>query len=241
MRLDVALVERGICASRAKAQRTIEENLVSVNGQPEQKLSRIIGESDEVTLQDSPAQHYVGRGALKLLHAVQTFDIHVTGLRCLDVGASTGGFTQVLLERGAAHVTAVDVGTGQLAPMLRDDARVLSLEQTDIRTLNIEPVQFACVDVSFISLTLILPRLTELLIAHSHVVALVKPQFECGPAALGKRGVVKSAKEHQRALQQVIAAAQQAGFAELGVTQSPLLGGQGNTEILLHLRREGCA
>ena len=240
MRLDVILVERGLCITRAKAQRAIEDGLVQVNGKLAQKSSIMIMQGDEITLQDSPAQHYVGRGALKLLHALEVFDIDVTGLRCLDVGASTGGFTQVLLERGVAHVTAVDVGTGQLVPMLREDPRVLSLEKTDIRTLEISQMQLACVDVSFISLTLILPKLAECLLPHSHVITLVKPQFECGPAALSKRGVVRSPKEHQRALQQVIAAAQQAGFAELGVTQSPLLGGQGNTEFLLHLQRGGC-
>lgn len=237
MRLDIALVERGLCDSRARAQRAIEAGLVSVNGKLAQKPSMQIVQGDEITLQDDPTQHYVGRGALKLLHALEVFNIDVTGLRCLDVGASTGGFTQVLLECGAAHVIAVDVGTGQLAPALQVDSRVLSLEQTDIRSLEIAPVQFACVDVSFISLQLVLPKLAELLLPHSHAVALLKPQFECGPAAVGKRGVVKSPKEHQHALQRVISAAQQAGFAELGVTQSPLLGGQGNTEFLLHLQR----
>jgi len=198
-------------------------------------------QDDEIVLQDDHAQHYVGRGALKLLHALEVFDINVAGLRCLDVGASTGGFTQVLLERGAAHVTAVDVGTGQLAPMLREDPRVHSREQMDIRMLEMPAVEFACVDVSFISLKLVLPKLAELLLPQRAAVALVKPQFECGPSAVNKRGLVKSPRERERALRQVIAAAQQAGFAELGVTQSPLLGGQGNVEFLLYLQREGCA
>jgi len=234
------MVERGLCPTRSKAQLAIAEGLVQVNGKPAQKPSLPTGENDEITLQDDPAQHYVGRGALKLLHALEVFDIDVNGLQCLDVGASTGGFTQVLLECGAAQITAVDVGTGQLASLLRCDSRVLSLEQTDIRTLDIAPVQFACVDVSFISLKLILPKLAQLLLPRSHVVALVKPQFECGPAALGKRGVVKSPQMRQQAVQQVTAAAQFAGFVELGVMQSPLLGGEGNMEFLVHLQKEAC-
>jgi len=240
VRLDIALVQRGLCTTRARAQRAIEDRLVRVNGELAQKPSLMTVQGDEITLQDDPMQHYVGRGARKLLHALDVFAVDVTGLHCLDVGASTGGFTQVLLEHGAAHVTAVDVGKGQLSSMLLCDSRVLSLEQTDIRTLEIAPVQFACVDVSFISLKLVLPKLAELLLPQGAVVALVKPQFECGAAALSKRGVVKSPQARERAVQQVAAAAQQCGFAERGVVQSPVLGGEGNVEFLLHLQKEGC-
>jgi len=239
VRLDVALVQRGLCTTRARAQRAIADGLVNVNGQLAQKPSMLLVQANEITLQDDPAQHYVGRGALKLLHAFDVFAIDVTGLQCLDIGASTGGFTQVLLERGAAHVTAVDVGTAQLSPLLLADPRVTSLEQTDVRSLDIAPVQFACVDVSFISLRHVLPKLAELLLPQGVAVALVKPQFECGQAALSKRGVVKSPQAWQRAVQQVIAAAQQCGLTQLGLVQSPVLGGEGNIEFLLHLQKEG--
>jgi len=238
MRLDFALAQRGLCSSRERAKAAIMAGLVSVNGKSERKPSRMIAESDVLALSEDKSLRYVSRGALKLLHALEEFSIDVTGLRCLDVGASTGGFTQVLLERGAAHVTAVDVGTAQLAQALREDARVLSLEQTDIRALEAEPVSFACVDVSFISLKLVLPKLFELLDAGGCAVCLVKPQFEVGPGVVSKSGVVKDAKMQLRALEEVIAAAEQIGFTPMGTTRSPITGGAGNAEFLLCLKKE---
>jgi len=239
MRLDIALVQRGLCSSRARAKTAIEAGLVAVNGNRAYKPSVIISESDALVLQDDDSLRYVSRGALKLLRALDYFQLDVTGLTCLDVGASTGGFTQVLLERGASRVTAVDVGTAQLAQALREDPRVASLEQTDIRTLSIPPMDFCCVDVSFISLKLVLPSMFALLRQGACAICLVKPQFEVGPARVGKHGLVKDQKAQAFAIAEVIAAAQQAGFAPQGLTYSPVLGGVGNVEFLLHLTKSG--
>ena len=237
MRLDLALVQRGLCNSRVRAKTALQAGLVTINGITEQKPSRDVSERDELALREDASLRYVSRGAQKLLHALDYFGVEVTGLRCLDVGASTGGFTQVLLERGAAQVVAVDVGTSQLAQVLRDDPRVYSLEQTDIRALDIALVRFCCVDVSFISLTLILPKLFMLLEQESSLICLVKPQFEVGPQFVGKHGVVKDAKARARALEEVSAAAVQAGFFVQGHTPSPITGGQGNVEYLLFLNK----
>ena len=231
------MVERRLCSSRERAKSAITAGLVCVNGQQECKPSRDVSERDVLDLREDEALRYVSRGALKLLRALDEFAIDVAGQRCLDVGASTGGFTQVLLERGAAQVTAVDVGTAQLAQIIRDDTRVLSLEQTDIRTLETAPVAFACVDVSFISLRLVLPKLFELVVDGGCAICLVKPQFELGPGA-GKHGVIKDPKAQRRALEEVTAAAERVGFMLGGTTVSPITGGAGNVEFLLCLKKE---
>jgi len=179
----------------------------------------------------------VSRGALKLLHALDSFEIDVSGLRCLDAGASTGGFTQVLLERGAAQVIAVDVGTAQLARALLEDPRVVSMERTDIRSLEIPPVDFTSADLSFISLKLVLPRLYILLKSGGGAVCLLKPQFEAGPGHRDKRGVVRDPKVHARVVDEVGAAAERAGFMRAGLVRSPIAGGDGNIEFLLYLRK----
>ena len=236
MRLDQSLAQFGL--SREKAKAAVLAGLVTVNGREERKPSRDISDGDTLALKDDETLRYVGRGALKLLRALDVYEIAVAGLRCLDVGASTGGFTQVLLERGAARVFAVDVGAGQLAGPLRDDARVANLERTDIRALELEPVDFICADVSFISLRLILPKLFDLLKDGGAAVCLLKPQFECGPGH-AKHGIVKDPKVQARAVGEVCAAARGAGFALRGVTHSPITGGDGNLEFLLFLRRGG--
>lgn len=239
MRLDAALVQRGLCGSRERAKTAVLTGLVTVNGREERKPSRDVSEGDALTLRHDEGMHYVGRGALKLLRALDVYGISPAGLRCLDVGASTGGFTQVLLERGAAQVFAVDVGTGQLAQSLREDPRVTSLEGTDIRSLELPPVEFACADVSFISLRLVLPKIFTLLRAEGEAVCLIKPQFELGPGVVGKRGVVKDHKLQARAIGEVCAAARTEGFALGGLTYSPIAGGEGNVEFLLYLRKGG--
>jgi len=236
MRLDLALAER--CGSRERAKAAIVAGLVTVNGHEERRPSRKVGERDALVLQENEVLRYVSRGALKLLRALDEFAIDVTGLCCLDVGASTGGFTQVLLERGAIEVTAVDVGTAQLAQAIREDPRVLSLERTDIRKLDIPPVDFACVDVSFISLKLVLPKLFELVKEEGAAVCLVKPQFELGPGMVNKSGVVKDEKARMCAIDEVSAAAWQIGFKPKGVTLSPITGSAGNIENLLYLTKE---
>jgi len=238
MRLDLALMQRGLCSSRQRAKAAIEGGWVTVNGIVERKPSRTVDEKDSIVVCENDSLRYVSRGALKLLHGLDYFKIDVTGLRCLDIGASTGGFTQVLLERGVRQVVAVDVGTAQLAQVLREDARVLSLEQTDIRTLDISPVQFCCVDVSFISLRLVLPHVFANLENNRNAICLLKPQFEVGPQFVGKRGVVKDEKARVRALEEMKIAAEQLGFVVPGATPSPITGGNGNVEFLLYLKKE---
>lgn len=240
MRLDLALVQRGLLPSRERAKQEILAGMVQVNGREVRKPSHEAAEGDAITLQ--AVQDYVGRGYLKLQKALDLFGIDVAGMACMDVGASTGGFTQLLLERGARTVHAIDVGTGQLAQRLRDDARVINMEQTDFRRVTREQVgtpDFACVDVSFISLRLILPQLYDLLHESGQAVCLLKPQFETGAPV--KHGVVKDRKVHERVISALCDAAGRAGFVCCGLTHSPLTGGNGNIEFLLHLAKEGAS
>ena len=237
-RLDVLLCELGFFDSRTKAQSAIAEGRVSSEGKMLRKPSQKIPSGTPVEV--SQKHVYVGRGAYKLLAAIDAFGIDPKGKVCLDVGASTGGFTQVWLEHGAKHVFSVDVGTNQLAPSLREDPRVTPLEQTDIRALPAECVKSAelcSVDVSFISLSKILPApaVFQVFSRGGSVAALIKPQFEAGRASLNKHGVVKSQSDHIRAVENVILSAQNAGYTVSGLIPSPISGGDGNTEYLLFL------
>lgn len=236
-RLDVLLVSRGLFTSREQARRSIMAGAVYVDGVRELKPGTAVPEnaSTEVRGETLP---FVSRGGLKLAKALQHFGISVTNRDCLDVGASTGGFTDCLLQNGARHVHAVDVGYGQLAWQLRQDPRVTVLERTNIRHLEpgqVPMVDMVTIDVSFISLTKVLPIVRTLLRAGGDVVALVKPQFEAGREQVGKKGVVRDAATHQRVLTTVIAAAAELGFHAAGVTYSPIKGPEGNIEFLLHL------
>ena len=240
LRLDAALPERGLAMSRERAKQMILAGEVFVNGAVIKKPARMIAEDDRIEARHSGKVDYVGRGYLKLEKAIESFYINVSGLNCLDIGASTGGFTQLLLERGASKVTAVDVGTGQLAPLLREDSRVTNLEKTDIRTVTREMVgkaDFACVDVSFISLNLIFPHMFALLSEAGSAVCLLKPQFEAGPQRIGKRGVVKDKKVQAQVLSEVLWHAKEVGFSVCGVTHSPIRGGEGNLEFLVYLHK----
>lgn len=239
MRLDQALVERGLCTSREKAQRSIMAGQVRVNGHPARKSSDSVRETDAVELLET--EKYVSRGGHKLEHALQHFSLDVAGVRAIDLGASTGGFTDCLLQAGAAKVYAVDVGQGQLAWKLRQDPRVVVMEKTNARTLvsaafpaPFQPVDLAVVDCSFISLRKILPAALGLLRQGGHVVALIKPQFEAGKAEVDKgEGVITDPAVHQRViaeLQEFVSAID--GTRWLGVTESPLLGPAGNKEFL---------
>lgn len=236
-RLDCALTARGFCATRSKAQAIISEGFVCVNGTVCMKASRKVSDSDSITVTGSLP--FVGRGGYKLRYALAEFGISVTGLHCLDIGASTGGFTDCLLQNGAAFVLAADVGHGQLAEELRNDPRVKSMEGTDIRALSPTteglPADFAVCDVSFISLTQVLPSIPPLLKPDGTAVVLVKPQFEAGRAAIGKNGIVRDPKVHRQVLQAVRSAASLAGFSICAECESPIKGGSGNTEFLLHL------
>lgn len=238
-RLDTALVTRGLCSSRTRAQTSIEDGNVTVNGVVCMKPSLKVAEDD--VLRVTEPLPFVGRGGYKLKYALAEFGISVSGLRCLDIGASTGGFTDCLLQNGAVSVLAVDVGHDQLAPELRADSRVTVLEGTDIRTLPPDtaglPAELAVCDVSFISLKQIIPALPPLLTADAHAVLLVKPQFEAGRQALNKHGIVRDEKVRRQVLREIRDAAAQAGFLPLADCESPIKGGSGNTEYLLYLEK----
>lgn len=234
----MALVAQNIYPTRAKAAAAIKGGLVSVNGVPAQKPSQAVVETDFLTGGALP--YMSGRGSIKLEHALDAFGINPTGCVCLDVGASTGGFTEVLLSRGAQKVFAVDVGTNQLVSALRDDARVVSLEQTDIRNLApIEPVDLIVIDVSFISLADIAGALPRW--GARDIVALIKPQFEVPrPVAAAAKGVIKSAQWHSYAVSRATDAFAAVGYDLMRLEQSPIRGGSGNIEYLGHfVRRAG--
>jgi 23S rRNA (cytidine1920-2'-O)/16S rRNA (cytidine1409-2'-O)-methyltransferase len=235
-RLDVLLTEKGLVESRSRAQALIMAGKVRVAGQAATKPGVLVSvEADLSVVEDSP---YVSRGGLKLAAALTGFDLDPTGAVCADVGASTGGFTDVLLQRGAAYVYAIDVGYGQLAWKLRQDKRVVVLERTNARYLESlpEPIDLAVIDVSFISLNLILPVVVNWLKPTGLVAALVKPQFEAGPEQVGKGGVVRDPAVHRQVLAQVItAAAAAADLVVFGLLPSPITGPAGNHEFLLGL------
>jgi 23S rRNA (cytidine1920-2'-O)/16S rRNA (cytidine1409-2'-O)-methyltransferase len=242
-RLDTLLVERGLVPSRERARACIIAGQVRVNGLRVTKPGTPVAEGAEVLL-DAPEHPYVGRGGLKLAHALDVFDIPVEARTALDIGASTGGFTDVLLQRGARLVVALDVGHGQLDWKLRTDPRVVVLERVNARALTadqlpdaVRPVQIATADVSFISLRHILPVLPPLLASDGDVVALVKPQFEAGRSEVGKGGIVRDEAVHARVIAEVTAAASALGLSRAGLTESPITGMDGNREFLIHLRK----
>jgi 23S rRNA (cytidine1920-2'-O)/16S rRNA (cytidine1409-2'-O)-methyltransferase len=243
-RLDQALVERGLCESREKAKRSILAGQVRLNGQSVNKASDSVKLGDLLTL-DAP-EKYVSRGGHKLEHALQHFQIAVTGLTAIDLGASTGGFTDCLLQNGATKVFAVDVGQGQLAWKLRNDPRVVVMEKTNARHLtpsqmppSFAPADLAVIDCSFISLQKILPTAIALLKTDGKIVALVKPQFEAGKAEVDKgRGVISDPAIHERVLQELEQfTATKAVLKWCGVTESPLLGPAGNKEFLVLIEK----
>ncbi len=238
-RLDAALVERGICETRNRAQTSIAEGNVTINGAVCMKASQKVTDTDILTLTEPLP--FVGRGGYKLRYALAEFGICPNGLQCLDIGASTGGFTDCMLQNGAKTVLAVDVGRDQLADSLRNDPRVIVREETDLRQLSPDteglPAQFAACDVSFISLKQIIPYLAPLLTDQAEVVLLVKPQFEAGRAALNKNGIVRDEKTRQRVLRDIRDFAAASGFIPIAECESPIKGGSGNTEYLLRLKK----
>jgi 23S rRNA (cytidine1920-2'-O)/16S rRNA (cytidine1409-2'-O)-methyltransferase len=243
-RVDVLLVERGLAASRQEAQRLLLAGKIRAAGQRVDKAGTAVA-ADTPLAVDSPPSPFVSRGGAKLLHALTAFGIDPRGRICLDVGASTGGFTDCLLQHGARRVVAVDVGYGQFAARLRHDPRVHLLERTNIRTLGAERLparpDLAVIDVSFISLRLVLPVVIALLDDPGEIVALVKPQFEAGREKVGKRGVIRDPAVHREVLERMRALAGELGLAVRGLTASPLLGPMGNREFLLYLTRGGCS
>ena len=233
-RLDLALVERGLAETRSKAQSLIMARRVLVNGAAVDKAGAGVGGDDEIALvaREHP---WVGRGGMKLAHALREFGIDVRGKVCADIGASTGGFTDVLLQNGAARVYAIDVGYGQLDASLRNDPRVVVREKVNARYLEAsdfdQPVGFVSIDVSFISLTLILPAVAKFL--RGELVALIKPQFEVGKRDVGKGGIVRDEAKRAAAVDAVTAFARRIGFDVKGVIESPVKGAEGNVEFLM--------
>jgi 23S rRNA (cytidine1920-2'-O)/16S rRNA (cytidine1409-2'-O)-methyltransferase len=242
VRLDTALVERGLVASRERARALILAGEVRVNGQVAAKAGVPVAEDAEISL--TAADHpYVGRGGIKLAHALDVFGIDVRGRTALDIGASTGGFTDVLLQRGAARVVALDVGHNQLDWKLRNDPRVVVMERVNARSLTAADLPpdsrafgMVSIDVSFISLRHVLPVVPPLLLPVADVVALVKPQFESRREEVGKGGIIRDERIHARVLDEVTAAADTLGLTRHGLAESPITGTEGNREFLLHFR-----
>ena len=240
MRLDVLLVNRGLAESREKAKAVIMEGKVFVKGQREDKAGSMFDEAAPIEIHGQKLR-YVSRGGLKLEKAVAHFDLKLEGKICMDVGSSPGGFTDCMLQNGAAKVYAVDVGTNQLDWKLRSDPRVVCMEKTNIRYLLPEQIEeppaFASIDVAFISLTKVLRPVRELLTADGQVVALIKPQFEAGREKVGKKGVVREKSTHLEVIRQVLAYAWSIGFDILALEFSPIKGPEGNIEYLAWLQK----
>jgi 23S rRNA (cytidine1920-2'-O)/16S rRNA (cytidine1409-2'-O)-methyltransferase len=235
MRLDRLLLERGLAESREKAQALIMAGEVLLNGQKASKPGQPV--ADDATIEVLARPPFVSRGGFKLAAALRQFPIDLTGKTCLDIGSSTGGFTDAMLQAGAARVHAVDVGAGQIAWSLRTDSRVSMHEGINARELTFsdigEPVDFLSCDVSFISVTLILPAAVALLRPPGQMVILIKPQFEVGKGQVGKGGIVRDPQLHQAACQRVTNAVRELGF-EMDTMDSPILGAEGNKEFLLY-------
>lgn len=240
MRLDAFLAEKNIYESRTRAARAVKEGCVQVNGAVVTKASYEIDEAEDVIQCMADPVPYVGRGALKLEFALGYFAIDVNGMMAVDIGASTGGFTEVLLERNAAYVAAVDVGKNQLAEKLKKDSRVMSFESTDIRNFSEGEglYDIAVTDVSFISVKMIIPHIYRLLKQNGSAVILIKPQFEVGRALLNKKGVVKDLKEAKKAAENIVCFLENSGFDVIGLSESPVKGGDGNTEFICFCRRK---
>jgi 23S rRNA (cytidine1920-2'-O)/16S rRNA (cytidine1409-2'-O)-methyltransferase len=241
MRLDVFLSENGLASTRSEAKALICGGAVIVNGKAVSKPAFDVCENDSISI-DTDMKKYASRGGLKLEAALDAFNVRPTGKLALDVGASSGGFTDCLLKRGALRVVAVDSGIGQLADFLRNDERVVSIEKFNARFMQPSDLPFvpeiAVMDVSFISAKLIIPRVYECLAPTGDYVCLIKPQFEVGREGIGKGGIVKDEKLRNRAVAEVIEFAERCGFCFLGAIKSPITGKDGNIEFLAHFRKE---
>jgi 23S rRNA (cytidine1920-2'-O)/16S rRNA (cytidine1409-2'-O)-methyltransferase len=238
-RVDAELVRRGLVRSREEAREVVELNRVQVDGAPVRKPSSLV-RRDQQLIVGGPPPRFVSRGGEKLQHALDVFGVDVAGLRCLDAGVSTGGFTDCLLQAGAREVLGFDVGYGQLAERLRRDPRVILSERTNVRSLSVDdlggiPVDMMVADLSFISLETVLPVLLPLVTGNGRAVVLCKPQFEVGRDALGRGGIVRDPSAWLVALERVAGAVRRAGWTVDGVTPSPLRGAAGNVEFLAHL------
>jgi len=235
-RLDLALVERGLCDTRSKAQSLIMARRILVNGRHVDKAGASVSDDEELSIEE--LEHpWVGRGGMKLAHALREFGISVEGKICADIGASTGGFTDVMLKNGAKKVYAIDVGYGQLDVSLRNDPRVVNREKVNARFLTPadfdDVIEFVSIDVSFIPLKLILPAVATFL--RGDAVALIKPQFEVGKSDVGKGGIVRDEAKRAAAVDAVVTSARDLGFEVRGVIESPIKGAEGNVEFLMYV------
>lgn len=239
-RLDVLLVKKGLASSREKAKAIIMSGIVFVDGQREDKAGSTFDEKQQIIIKGKTLK-YVSRGGLKLEKAMDNFGISLEGKVCMDVGASTGGFTDCMLQNGAIKVYSVDVGHGQLDWKLRNDERVVCMERTNMRYMTEDDIEekasFVSIDVSFISLTKILPAVSRILETEGQVVALIKPQFEAGREKVGKKGVVRDPKVHEEVIEKICDFASSNGFLLLHLDYSPIKGPEGNIEYLLHMQK----
>ncbi len=240
-RLDVLLVKRNLAESREKAKAIIMAGSVFVDGQREDKAGASFPDTVSIEIKGH-TMPYVSRGGYKLEKALKEFDVSVDGCVCTDVGSSTGGFTDCMLQNGAVKVYAIDVGRGQLAWKLRQDERVVCMEKTNIRYVTPEdigePIDFSSIDVSFISLTKVLPAIRNYLKPEGEIVALIKPQFEAGREKVGKKGVVRERSTHVEVITKIVTYARENGFCVLDLTFSPIRGPEGNIEYLVHLKKK---
>ena len=240
-RLDVMMVNRGLAESREKAKAIIMSGIVYVDGQKEDKAGSMFDETANVEVRGTTLK-YVSRGGLKLEKAMDCFGVSLAGKVAMDVGSSTGGFTDCMLQNGAVKVYSVDVGHGQLAWKLRNDERVVCMEKTNIRYVTPDDIEdrieFASIDVSFISLTKVLPPVKELLTDDGEIVCLIKPQFEAGREKVGKKGVVRDQKVHVEVVEMIVDFARQIGFKTLDLSYSPIKGPEGNIEYLLYITKD---
>lgn len=237
IRIDVLLMERGVAASRSKAQAMVMAGEVLVDEKKVEKPSEQYGEDAVIRIKgDERASRYVSRGGLKLEAALEAFSIDASGKRCIDIGSSTGGFTDCLLQHGASHVTAIDAGTNQLDWKLRSDERVEVRENTNARYLSpdvfLDRFDIAVMDVSFISVTKVIPAVIDLLVAGGVLIVLIKPQFEVGKGEVGKGGIVRDAAKHERVIAEVLSFASTLGLQHIGTIGSPITGVEGNKEFL---------
>lgn len=239
-RLDVLLVKKGIYPSRERAKASIMAGIVFVDGQKSDKAGTMIDTEAEIFVKENICP-YVSRGGLKLEKSIKEFNLDLKDKICMDIGASTGGFTDCMLQNGAVKVYAIDVGYGQLDWKLRTDDRVVNMEKCNVRYLDTdtitEPIDFISIDVSFISLKLIFPVAAKVLAEDGEMVCLVKPQFEAGREQVGKKGIVRDRKVHEEVIQKVIDYAKENGLYPQGLTFSPVTGAKGNIEYLLHLAK----
>ncbi len=235
------MVERGLAESRARAQELIRAGAVTIHGRVMDKASAQVNGAAEIVIRERLP--YVSRGGYKLAGALDAFAVNPQGMLCADIGASTGGFTDVLLQRGAAKVYAMDVGYGQLAWKLRQDARVVALDRVNARYAEPlpEPLDLVVIDVSFISLELILPTAKSFLKPNGQIIALIKPQFEAGRAQVGRGGIVRDPQVHAQTIEKITRAAERIGLQRRGLIQSPIQGTEGNVEFLIHLENRAAS